>query len=352
MQLKTVTELSSGVDALYLSARAALPSGLLDRLNKIRLLADEQEDSVEFSLGSLTLQLQPRKWGLYRYCLDHPYARFGFSPRSNIPPIRVQPRAEFLHGTGVQGTVEWVRTLLERECGAVLLEVSRIDLYADFQGWQLEGDDRHEFLGRANSSSLYEDTDEFNGLTFGKRGSSKIMARLYDKTIESAKKGTAYWKDQWGDRYDPTRGVLRVEFELPREVLRQFGVTTTEEVLGVTGALWHYLTHQWLSHRVRTDDEIKSRWPVSAPWRAVQRASIGAGSLGVDRTYRAKQVGLLANVMPSLVGQLANFGALTNSDSMVDLIPNLERHINLYSRTSGRSMSSRIAEKKQRFVLP
>jgi len=40
--------------------------------------------------------------------------------------------------------------------------------------------------------------------------------------------------------------------------------------------------------------------------------------------------------MPSLVGQLANFGALTGSGSMIDLLPNLERQLNHYSRSSGR----------------
>ena len=56
--------------------------------------------------------------------------------------------------------------------------------------------------------------------------------------------------------------------------------------------------------------------------------------------------------MPSHVGQLANFGALTGSVSTLDLIPNLERHLYLYSRTSGRSMPSRIVEKKDKYALP
>ena len=352
MQVDTVVELSSGVDALYLSGRAALPADLLAELNRLRLLADQQEAPIELILGGLVMKMQPRKWGLYRYCLDHSYARIGFSPKAQIPAIRVQPRAEFLHGKGVENVVEWARTLLESECGPVLLEVSRIDLYADVQGWNVTGDHRREFLCRADTLNLFETAEEFNGLKIGKRESGTISARLYDKTIESAKSGTAYWPDIWGEKFDPEKAVLRVEFELHREVLRQFGVSTTEEVLGVTGSMWHYLTHDWLTHRVPTGDDTKSRWPVSPAWQAVQRARIWGDAIGIERAYAAKRSGLLANVMPSLVGQLANFGALTDSGSMIDLLPNLERQLNHYSRTSGRSMSSRITEKKDKYGLP
>ena len=344
-------ELASGVDALYLSGRAALPGELLDQLQALRLLADQQEGPVEIIIGGLVMQLQPRKWGLYRFCLDHPYARVGFSPRQKIPAIRVQLRAEFLHGAGVESAVEWVRNLLEAECGPVLVEVSRVDLFADLQGLDVNGENRREFLCRARGRSLFEEDEEFNGLSIGNHGSD-IMARLYDKSIESAKKGTAYWVPLWGDSYDPNLHVTRVEFELHREVLRQFGVSTPDEVLAASGALWHYLTHDWLTHRDPTDDETKSRWPVSDQWQVVQRASISGGSLGIERTYAAKQAGVLVNLMPSLVGQLANFGVLTNCESTIDLLPMLERHLHYYARSSGRSMPSRMADKKQKYGLP
>ncbi len=215
----------------------------------------------------------------------------------------------------------------------------------------MNGDQRREFLCRADARNLFENAEEFNGLQIGKRESG-IMARLYDKTIESAKNGTAYWPKLWGEKYDPEQSVLRVEFEMHREVLRQFGVSTPDEVLAVCGAMWHYLTHDWLTHRDPTDDQTKSRWPISEEWREVQRASIAGGSLGIERAYGAKQAGVLANLMPSLVGQLANFGALTNSESTIDLIPNLERHLHHYARSSDRSMISRIAEKRQKYGLP
>lgn len=345
-------ELASGVDALYLSGRAALPVDLLEQLCALRVLADQQEGPVEFTFGGFVMQLQPRKWGLYRYCIDDPFARIGFTPKTKIPAIRVQPRAEFLHGAGVEYVVEWARSLLESACGPVLFQVSRLDLFADFQGLAISGDQRHEFLCRADARHLFEMAESFNGLQFGSRNSGTIFARIYDKTIESTKTGTAYWKDVWGEHYDPDLHVTRVEFELHREVLRQFGMSTPEEVLGATGSLWHYLTHDWLTHRDPNEDETKSRWPISEDWRSVQRARIGHDAVGIKRAYEAKQSGVLENLMPSLVGHLANFGALTNCQSGIELIPTLERHLQHYARSSERSMTSRIAEKRLKYGLP
>lgn len=91
---------------------------------------------------------------------------------------------------------------------------------------------------------------------------------------------------------------------------------------------------------------------MSEPWQAVQRARIARGALGIERAYGAKRAGVLSNLMPSLVGQLANFGALTNSESLIDLIPNLERQLHLCSRATGHSMMSRIVEKRHKHGLP
>ena len=70
------------------------------------------------------------------------------------------------------------RASLEAECGPVRFTVSRIDLHADFQGWLLTGDDRHNFVSRATCLTTFEDGSASNGLQFGKQGSKD--ARLHD----------------------------------------------------------------------------------------------------------------------------------------------------------------------------
>ena len=346
--LPRVRELASGVDALYLSGRAAISTDLEFALNEARAHADKTDDSVTFILGGVEMQLQARGFGKYRFSLDHLFGRVGITASKSLPAIRVQPRAEFLHGVGPRAAVEWFAQHLEGACGPVLLTVSRLDLFADFQGWSLSGDDRREFLTRATELGLHEASDEFNGLQFGKRTSGAISARLYDKTIESAKAGSLYWRDIWGENFDRDQSVLRVEFELARDALRQFGVNRSDEVLDATGSLWTHLTTQWLTHRKVTDDQNKSRWPISAEWKCVQRARIGENDYGISRTYGGKALGQIWNILPALTGYLANFGALTHSDSFADLIPHLSNFLAQYAERTATTMRERIADKRRK----
>jgi hypothetical protein len=230
--------------------------------------------------------------------------------------------------------------------------VSRLDLCADFQGWDLDGNSRHEFVTRAKSRHTYEEDDVFNGLIFGSRDTGSILARIYDKTIESQKSGSAYWRVIWGGRFDPDASVLRVEFELSRSALREFGVNTPEQALDAAGSLWGSLTNEWLTHRVPTPDNTRTRWPVSPQWESVRRARICEDDWGIARMYGAKQQGTLFNLMPALAGYLARFGALTNSTSLIDLFPHLQAQLNQYAEDSQVTLAERIAKKRLTLGMP
>jgi hypothetical protein len=205
---------------------------------------------------------------------------------------------------------------------------------------------------RAKTRHTYEEDGIFNGLIFGSRGSGSPLARIYDKTIESAKTGSAYWKTIWGERFAPDESVMRIEFELGRDVLREYGVNTPEEVLDATGALWSALTLKWLTHRIPGADQTKVRWPISPEWECARRARVGEDDWGIARMYDGKRLGSLFNLMPGLVGYLASFGALTNSTSFADLLPHLSDHLARFANDSGLTLGERIALKNQKFVLP
>jgi hypothetical protein len=324
----------------------------VDVLEEARNEATSSNHAVPLRLGHEQFDVAPHGFQRYRFCLDHPYGRVGISTSSHLPTFRVQPRAEFLHGAGPQGVVDWYRSLLEEECGPVLLTVSRLDLFADFQGWTLDGNSRHEFVTRAKNRHTYEEDDVFNGIIFGSRDSGSIVARIYDKTIESRKTGSAYWKIIWGDEFDVNQSVLRVEFELMRNALREFGINSPEQALDATGSLWSSLSREWLTHRVPTADQTRARWPVSRQWECVRRARIGEDDWGIARMYGAKQQGSLFNMMPALAGYLARFGALTNSTSFGDLLPHLSDHLAQYGHDSGKGLPERIAEKQPTLGMP
>lgn len=347
-----LTELASGVDALYLSGRALLSDGLLDNLELARIEATGSEQAVPFPLAGVTMAMAPHGFHKYRYCLDHPFGRIGLTASSNLPTISVQPRAEFLHGSGPRSAVEWFQQILAEECGPLRLWVNRLDLFADFQGWQLQGESRHEFVCRAKTRHTYEEDEIFNGLVFGKRTSGSPLARLYDKTIESAKTGSDYWKTIWGEKFDADQSVLRIEFELGRQVLKEFGLDSPDHVLDATGSLWSSLTSQWLTHRIPGADQTRARWPISPQWEQVQRARFDEVDWGIVRMYEGKRLGSLFKLMPGLVGYLASFGALTNSSSFADLLPHLGDQLVNHARESGLTLNERIALKRQKLVMP
>lgn len=345
-------ELASGIDALYLSGRAALPNELLDYLESARNEAEVTGQPSPVLLGGEPFDVAAHGFQRYHFSLSNPYGRVGITSSKALPAIRIQPRAEFLHGAGPRGVVEWYRRILEAEFGPVLFTVSRIDLFADFQGWTLDGDARQEFVTRARKRHTYEENEVFNGFVFGSRDTGAILARIYDKTIESAKKGSGFWPVIWGKRYDPRERVLRVEFEIGRDALRAYGVNTPEQAFDAAGALWAALTRGWLTHRTPTTDQTHSRWPVSPQWEDVRRARIGEDDWGIARIYGAQQRATLASMMPVVAGYLARFGALTDSATFGEMLPFLGDHLAQYGHDSGVPLKERIAQKRKELGLP
>ena len=75
------------------------------------------------------------------------------------------------------------------------LLVSRLDLFADVQGWAPALEDLHRFVGYGRSRRGFEERNEvftaghrLTGFTFGR---DALVARVYDKTREIGRRGIA-----------------------------------------------------------------------------------------------------------------------------------------------------------------
>lgn len=346
-----LVELASGVDALYLSGRASLSPELLAALADGRAEAEEIDEDVAWHIGEEQFQLAPRGLGRYKYCLRHPHGLIGLSASRNLPAVRIQPRAEFLHAVGPREAVEWFVEALGPAVGPMLVSVSRVDLFCDVQGWELTGDDRHRFLTRARERVTYEESDELTGYTFGTRKSHTVTCRVYDKTLDARNKGADYWPEIWGPTFDPLSPVLRIEFEFAREALRQCGLDAPGDVLEAVGALWVYATSEWLTYRSPTGDTTRSRWPVAREWASVQRSLLAQSATGIERVYGGKSAGDLRRLMPVLNGCVSSFAAIVGSE---DIGPALERLAPLlrdYGEKSGASFVERVQSKRRRFSV-
>src|SRR5665213_3775914 len=240
-----IVELASGIDALYCSGRGLLPDDVLHRLELGRDEAEVTGESVPFEFGGVLFELMPHNFGRHRYRLDHPNGVLGVTSSATLPTIKIQPRAAYIHAVGALPCIRWFRSVLDEEILNLELTASRIDLHVDVQGWCLDGDDRTRFLTRATNRVTFEDSEDFSGFLFGKRKSKTYMARIYDKTLEMRQSRADYLEDMWGDSYDPERQVLRVEFEIGRQGLAEFGLREPEDVIAASGVLWQYCTEQW-----------------------------------------------------------------------------------------------------------
>jgi hypothetical protein len=289
--------------------------------------------------------------GRYRYCLSHRTGQVGINrKRSKIPPIRVQARAEAIHGLGALETFGWFAEVGEYLAGGpVDWGLSRLDLFADVQGWVPTVEDRSRFVTWATSRVLNEEHDAMTGLAFGRRKTGTISARIYDKTVQVDKKGLDWWPTMWGDGYDRTRPVWRVEFELNRAGLKKYGVRTPLDGLERQGELWAALTEGWLRLAAPTADDTRSRWPTAPEWVAVQHASLRGAAIGAERIRRDATVGELRTVLPAAIGYLARIGSLVGTRGVEDTMSAVRRLVLLDEDPDGGrgvEFADRVASKR------
>lgn len=348
-----MVELSSGIDAFYLSGWARLDNALTKQLDESRRLAAANLCPQPFNLGERTMLLMGHAWGRYRWCLRDQHGQIGFTDSRHLPQVRIQPYAPLLHSVGPAGAVDHYAELLADECDDLQFRVNRVDLYADFQGWDLSAADRHRFCCRADELRTHETTHGFSGYAFDSRSSHTISARIYDKTQQIQAKGTEWWKDIWSSDYRPGETVWRVEFEFGRQILNEFRLDSPAEVVAGAGDLWRYATTDWLTHRVPSEtDGTKSRWQISPQWRAVQQAALADKTLDIQRIRHRQTAASIRNLLPAITGYLASFGALSHTIDVDDTLEALHHHLREYEIISRTLFPVRVERRRLKMGLP
>ena len=145
-----LVELASGIDALYLSGRGQIAAGLISDLDAARRKAENDTAAVAIDLGAdVDTFVEPRSFGRYRYRVSCEHGLIGVSDAPAMPPLRLQPTARFLHAVGPAAAVAWFSELACGFTGDLRLSASRVDVFADWQGWEFLASTRHSFVGRA-----------------------------------------------------------------------------------------------------------------------------------------------------------------------------------------------------------
>lgn len=156
-----------------------------------------------------------------------------------LPTVLAEVRSLFLWQRGYKEAgqvVEKIFASLAAADDVPALEVSRVDLCADWQGWEPTAAMRDQLFTRAHDRHLhYSSMNHFTGYSFG-AGGAPLMARIYDKRTEAVVSGKEnlmeeLWQTAEGYRFAdcPRCGPLqRVDVNEmflhanPREIYVQF----------------------------------------------------------------------------------------------------------------------------------
>lgn len=149
--------LASGVDSLYASVRGRLRAGLLESLTEKRAAAGKDGAVLSFGDQDGHFLLRQHGWRGYPFWLSSPRYELFLGAADPFPPGYVALHSSFIHTLGVEEAVEEVGRCLSDAVfeGEPSLVPSRIDVYADTQGWQPGIDDFERFICRGLRRQLY-----------------------------------------------------------------------------------------------------------------------------------------------------------------------------------------------------
>ena len=162
--------------------------------------------------------------------------------------------------------------------------LSRIDYCFDYHLSQIDFDE-DSFKSKSVKDSEHRGRRKAQTFTFG--GGGDIMLRLYDKVAEIKQKSDKVWfYILWGQ----DEKVWRIEWQVRKEVLKDFGIATFDELNAQIGDLLRYLATDHTSLRIPTDDSNSSRWPLHPLWVDLLQRIGELNHLGVSRIHGQNSV--------------------------------------------------------------
>lgn len=261
--------LSSGIDSLYVSFRGEPNAVILEALRQAKTDARETGEPQVLQLpGASKALVQPSGWGRYRYWLRCDGFDAFVAAGGRLPAVYVRLLSSFIHEVGPTSALAEANLFVNGPVLTVIDQVrcSRVDIYADFQGWLPRSEDYQRFVVRSRKNTwhtaVHHDGRSFTGFTFGR---DAMMARLYDKSLEVTRSGKDWMRVVWGTPQNLSAPVWRLEFQLRRQLLKECAIDSPDHVIERRQHLWAYST-QWLSLRKPRVGTRRVRWPVDNVW--------------------------------------------------------------------------------------
>jgi hypothetical protein len=360
--------LAAWVDTLYFSFDVMVTQATFDRLLQEQQMARDVRDERRAVYVSEWLNAGVSPMGAHGYPIlierKEQWAIRIQIGNKHQPGIFVEMRAQLLHlhPQGILGACEEVCQFLrdvlladdamkQAACHLVQSRCSRLDLHLDWQGgWHPEATSLQErqFIRPARVKwNSYMEGDTCLGYQFGKK---RIMARVYDKTQQTAIKHItwydAYLKERAGDAYNPDQPVWRLEYEIVRDGMKGFSLETTLELtdeddvieaemegedlpnigsvpkaLHWAAHLWGYLTKRWLRLVMDDGDKNRARWPTHPTWQVLQQGFAPSFALPPLTENERKLVRLQRHAGYSRALKRMAVGVMASAQLMLDSDP-------------------------------
>lgn len=280
------TVLASGIDTLYLTMNITWSNGdFFKCLSELKDTAIEEEEDQQITLKDEVTQnewvFNVRPHGVKRYewlIYNNEYTiKIGnwLKPKT-IPSVIVEIRSETLWSHGFQKAVNNITHLLEQKMAFIHnIKPSRVDICVDIllpeELWSM--DLLNYKVTRATYTSPHLVYKMLTGITTGK---GAIKSRLYDKPLEIKQKKDKEWMyDIWGLPQVPQHAkIIRVEFQIMREILKKLGIDEIIDLLNKVQNLWGYCTQNWLKFQSRPGKHNTQRKTLEW-WKTVQNGFLG-----------------------------------------------------------------------------
>src|SRR6478672_11978592 len=317
-----ITPLLAGMDTAYFSCDLPLSDAMRERLTQEKTAAQARAAQRQVHCPEwLEARIAPQgAKGGYAFLIETE----DFSVKllgehiQNRPSLFIEMRSHALHAhpEGAAGACEaalvWVRTHLyayqhvaaKDAISFSAAKISRADIHIDWQGGyapalsNLSKELRCFIRPGRVKGALYFQGGAATGIRFGR---SQVVARLYNKTLETKEKGNDVYAElvaaRCGEAFDPAQDVWRLEFELKREGAKGFRLYAApeeedpdEEVEAEMSAedlqhigtlprffarmeeLFLHLTRHWLRLVEESEDANRSRWPMDPTWQQLREA--------------------------------------------------------------------------------
>lgn len=318
----------SGVDSLVIGWSGTVDPELMRHLKAVKDAIGAGVNPGPVEAGGWTWNVLPKARPFYQVGMSDSEGRvilFLSDAPGGHPTFYVRLLSQWLWEVGPDRAVDEVRELCRRLTvdGELIGEtVSRIDLATDWEGLPIP-DPAHRVC-RSRRWWVYGEGQVVTGLQFGK---GAVVARIYDKTLEAAADKSWFYRLWWpeeGEHPDPAgRQVTRVEFQLRRDILREAGLSTWEEVRVCLADLWRYLTTEWLSFRDPGSGDRPSRRRVWEWWVTVSHVREWLTDRVAPFVRELARKVRREHVMRTARGYLVSLGALTPGRQLAELVLDL-----------------------------